>query len=300
MIRPVSFSANPETMESNAFQRPGNETSAQIGDQACREFDALVALLRSEGLNVFVEDDTPVPHTPDSIFPNNWVSFHEDGTTVLYPMLAENRRLERRTELLEKLTREGSFQQKRILDLSYFEKEHKYLEGTGSMVLDRENKIAYACLSPRTNETVLDVFCREMGYTAVCFHAVGSDQTPVYHTNVMMCVGSRFILVCLDSIPLEEEKKKVRESIARGGKTLIPISLDEMNEFAGNMLELQTAEGKALLVMSGRAYAGIGSKEAELSSFCKIIHTPLDMIEKNGGGSARCMIAEIHLPLKQR
>ncbi len=298
MIRPVSFSANTETMKSNAFQKPGDETSAEIKEEARREFDSMVALLRDEGLNVFVEQDTLEPPTPDSIFPNNWVSFHEDGTIVLYPMQAANRRLERRAELLEKMVREGNFEQKRILDLSYFEKEDKFLEGTGSMVLDRENKVVYACLSPRTNETVLNVFCQELGYTAIPFHAFGSDHTPIYHTNVMMCVGSRFILICLESIHSEEEKLRVRDAIAASGKVLISISLKEMNEFSGNMLELHDAKGKPLLVMSSRAFHGIRSKQEELSTYCKIIHTPLDMIEKNGGGSARCMIAEIHLPKK--
>lgn len=296
MIRPVNFRANPETMESNSFQKPGDSPLEITGSLALKEFDAMVGLLRAENIRVIVIEDTLEPSTPDSIFPNNWVSFHDDGTIVLYPMQAENRRLERRTDILERLKGPEHFYESRILDLTAFELQHLYLEGTGSMVLDRDNKIAYACISPRTNETVLEKFCSSLGYQPVIFRANGSDGVPVYHTNVMMCVGSQFILVCLDSITTEAEKELVIASISRSGKALLTISLDQMNQFAGNMLELKNESGDALLVMSDSAYNALDNRRSKLESFCKILHTPLPVIEKNGGGSARCMIAEIHLP----
>ncbi len=296
MIRPVNFSANQQTMESNAFQKPGAESPQEINNGAVVEFDAMVQLLRAEGIMVIVIDDTESPATPDSIFPNNWISFHADGTVVLYPMQAENRRLERRGDILEKLAAGDHFIETRIVDLTPFEADDAFLEGTGSMVLDRDNKIAYACLSPRTNKTVLDKFCSELGYGQVIFHATGSDGTAIYHTNVMMCVGSRFILICLESIQDQQERELVTRQIYQSGKTLISISREQMNQFAGNMLELKNGFGDALLVMSSSAFEATESLHKELSHFCKIIHTPLAVIEKNGGGSARCMIAEIHLP----
>lgn len=297
MIRPSNFSANLETMNSNAFQKPGHETAAEINTAAQGEFDALVNLLKAAGVQVIVIQDTLTPETPDSIFPNNWVSFHEDGTIVLYPMQAENRRLERRADVIDKLLDAHQFIKNSVLDLSSSELTGSYLEGTGSMVLDRDQKVAYACISPRTNETVLEKFCSVLGYKPIVFHATGADKKAIYHTNVMMCVGSHFILICMDSIDNEEEKTKVLRQIASSGKSLITISLDQMNQFAGNMLELKSISGDPVLVMSSSAFNAIATKRDELGKFCKIIHTPLDIIEKNGGGSARCMIAEIHLPL---
>lgn len=294
MIRPVNFSANVQTMESNAFQKPGLESKTEINRLALEEFDNLVTLLRHEGVRVIVADDTIAPATPDSIFPNNWVSFHDDGTIVLYPMQAENRRLERRIDLLETVAKELGSVSKSYLDLSQYELSGAYLEGTGSMVLDRELKIAYACISPRTNETVLEKFCSSLGYTALTFHATGTDRKAIYHTNVMMCVGSHFVLICLDSIDNEDERSSVINSIKKSEKALITITRNQMNHFAGNMLELKSKSGEALLVMSDSAFNAIGTLHNELGKYCKIIHTPLDIIEKNGGGSARCMIAEIH------
>ena len=294
MIRPVNFSANVQTMESNAFQKPGLESKAEINRMALEEFDDLVTLLRNAGVSVIVTDDTIEPATPDSIFPNNWVSFHDNGTIVLYPMQAENRRLERRLDVLETVARHLGTLSKNYLDLTQYELTGAYLEGTGSMVLDRDLKIAYACISPRTNETVLEKFCSSLGYTAVTFHATGTDKKAIYHTNVMMCVGSRFILICLDSIDNQGERTNVINSIKKSGKVLLTITLDQMNHFAGNMLELKNKSNEAVLVMSDSAFNAIAALHDELGKYCKIIHTPLDIIENNGGGSARCMIAEIH------
>jgi len=204
MIRPVNFGFNEQTAGSNAFQNR-NAEQQQVQNKALKEFDNLVSLLRNNGVEVIVVDDTHEPHTPDSIFPNNWVSFDQDGNVFLYPMMAENRRLERREDIIMQL--EDEFQVKHVIDLSRFEHEHKFLEGTGSMVLDRENKIAYACISPRTDKEVLALFCEQTGYKEVSFHAFDQNHQPIYHTNVLMCIGNKFAVICLDSITDESEKK---------------------------------------------------------------------------------------------
>src|ERR1700754_2330221 len=210
MIRPVSFGFNEQTAASNAFQNRDVDQQA-VQDKALTEFDNFVKILKDNGINVTVVDDTPHPHTPDSIFPNNWVSFHEDGNVFLYPMQAENRRLERREDIISKL--EDTFKVAHVMDLSRFEAEHKFLEGTGSMVLDRENKIAYACLSPRTDKETLNFFCEQAGYKPISFEAVDAQGKAIYHTNVLMCIGSRFAVICVDSIPNPHEKVVVTESL---------------------------------------------------------------------------------------
>jgi hypothetical protein len=294
MIRPVNFGFNEQTAGSNAFQNR-NAEQQQVQDKALKEFDGFVNILGDNGVEVIVIDDTTEPHTPDSIFPNNWVSFHSDGTVFLYPMMAENRRLERREDIIMQL--EDEFKVKHVIDLSRYEHEHKFLEGTGSMVLDRENKIAYACLSPRTDMEVLEQFCAESGYQPVLFRAVDQNVMDIYHTNVLMCVGSSFVVVCLDSISDEAEKKKVIDSIASSKKQLIPISFDQMNHFAGNMLEVQNKLGESLLVMSKSAWDSLNYEQKEiLSAFSKPVYADISTIESNGGGSARCMMAEVHLP----
>jgi hypothetical protein len=294
MIRPVNFGFNEQTASSNAFQNR-NAEQQQVQDRALKEFDGLVNVLRKNGVEVFVVDDTPQPHTPDSIFPNNWVSFHHDGTVFLYPMMAENRRLERREDIIMDL--EDEFKIKHVIDLSRFEHEHKFLEGTGSMVLDRENKITYACLSPRTDREVLDLFCAESGYKPVHFHAVDENGMDIYHTNVLMCIGSRFAVICLDSIRDENEKNSVTSVLKLTHKDIIVISFAQMNQFAGNMLELKNKSGDSLLVMSQNAYNSLSSdQKTTLGKYCKLIYADINTIENNGGGSARCMIAEIHLP----
>jgi hypothetical protein len=294
MIRPVNFGFNEQTAGSNAFQNR-NAEQQQVQDKALKEFDGLVDVLRQNGVEVIVVDDTLEPHTPDSIFPNNWVSFHGDGTVFLYPMLAENRRLERREDIIMDL--EDEFKIKHVIDLSRFEHEHKFLEGTGSMVLDRENKIAYACLSPRTDKDVMYLFCSQSGYKPVLFHAVDEKGMDIYHTNVLMCIGSKFAVICLDSIKDEDEKNSVTSILKLTHKDIINISFAQMNQFAGNMLELQNKSGDSLLVMSQNAYQSLtATQKTNLEKYCRIVYTDINTIENNGGGSARCMIAEIHLP----
>jgi len=295
MIRPVDFKFNEQTAANNKFQVASLENDVQ--NQALKEFDGFVELLRKNDVDVTVIDDTLQPETPDSIFPNNWVSFHEDGSAYLYPMFSENRRLERRKDILEELSMR--FEVNHISDLSFYEKQYAFLEGTGSMVLDRVNKIAYACLSVRTDQEVLDNFCMLTGYEAVSFQAVDSTNFPIYHTNVMMCIGDRFAVICLDSIRNEEEKLGVMLKLTNSGKTIIEITLDQMNHFAGNMLQVANQNGESLLVMSEQAYLSLSKEQvALLERFSRIIYAPIYTIEENGGGSARCMLAEIHLPEK--
>ncbi|MBB6239467.1 hypothetical protein HDC90_004120 [Pedobacter sp. AK013] len=296
MIRPVDFKFNEQTAGNNKFQIATTETNVQTA--ALKEFDAFADLLRKNKVDVTVVDDTLQPETPDSIFPNNWVSFHEDGSVYLYPMFSENRRLERRREILDEL--KDKFEVSHISDLSFYEHQHAFLEGTGSMVLDRTNKIAYACLSVRTDEEVLNNFCLLTGYEPVAFQAVDGSNFPIYHTNVMMCIGDRFAVICLDSIRDPEEKMNVTISLKGSGKEIIEISLEQMNKFAGNMLQVTNADDESLLVMSEQAYLSLNTEQiAALEQYSRIIYTPLYTIEKNGGGSARCMLAEIHLPVKE-
>jgi hypothetical protein len=296
MIRPVSFVYNEETAVNNAFQSASEETTANVQQKALQEFDDFVALLRSNGVDVTVVEDTPVPHTPDSIFPNNWVSFHSNGTVLLYPMFAVNRRAERKPHVLDKIKQQFAITE--MIDLSGFESENIFLEGTGSMVLDRDNRIVYACLSPRTDEKVLNEFCRRMQYSAVLFEATDGNGQAIYHTNVMMCVADRYIVICLESIASPEEQQRVTDAIARTGKTIIPITLKQMNHFAGNMLQVENNKGEKLLVMSTQAFESLTEDQVNtLSSFNRILHSPLTTIESNGGGSARCMMAEVHLPV---
>ena len=295
MIRPVNFSFNAETAVNNAFQV--NDAQADTQTKAAAEFNNMVHTLRSNGIDVLVIDDTPSPHTPDSIFPNNWVSFHDDGTVVLYPMFAVNRRAERKPTVLQKLF--SQFEHSKLVDLSRWEEKGLFLEGTGSMVLDRENKIAYACISPRTNLEVLQDYCAQMNYSAVAFHASDQQDQLIYHTNVMMCVADKYVVICLDSIRDSKEKENLLQSIQRTGKQVVPISLAQMNAFAGNMLQVKNAEGNPVLVMSQQAYDALTTDQVKtLAAFNPILSASLDTIEKNGGGSARCMMAEIYLPDK--
>jgi hypothetical protein len=295
MIRPWGFAYNAQTAVNNAFQIPGNDNNAQ--QKAAREFDDFVSLLRTHGVDVIVTEDTPEPHTPDSIFPNNWVSFHEDGTLLLYPMYAANRRAERKEHVLQRIAEQFDIRKK--IDLSNYEKADEFLEGTGSLVLDRDNRIAYACLSPRTNEKVLRDFCRQMNYKAVIFEATDQHNQPIYHTNVMMCVADRYVVICLDSIKDPAQREATETVIKNSEKAIIPISLEQMNHFAGNMLQVENKDGEKLLVMSTQAYESLTEGQIQLLTFFnRILHSPLTTIETNGGGSARCMMAEVHLPEK--
>jgi len=293
MIRPVDFKFNAQTAGNNKFQQASEQKDVQ--QQALKEFDGFVAMLRTNGVEVMVIDDTLTPETPDSIFPNNWVSFHDNGEVILYPMFSENRRVERRPEILAQINQH--FKIGKITDLSTYEAENIFLEGTGSLVLDRVHQIAYACLSLRTNEKVLADFCTKTGYTAVVFNSVDDKGFPIYHTNVMMCIGDQFAVVCFDSIPNRTEKEKLRQSLMATHKTIIEISFDQMNQFAGNMLQVKNKANESLLVMSEQAYLSLKHNQIEaLEKHCKLVYAPLYTIEKNGGGSARCMLAEIHLP----
>jgi hypothetical protein len=295
MIRPSEFTYNAETAVNNAFQVKSSDTDIQ--QKAAKEFDDFVDILKKNGVDVIVTNDTPAPHTPDSIFPNNWVSFHEDGTLLLYPMYAVNRRAERKPHVLETIA--SRFNISKEIDLSKYEQQDLFLEGTGSMVLDRNNRIAYACLSPRTSEKVLLDFCKQMNYTAVVFDATDENNKPIYHTNVMMCVADSYVVICLDSIRNKAQRDKAESSIKDSGKAIIPISLQQMNRFAGNMLQIENNKGEKLLVMSTQAFESLTPEQLKLLQFFnKIIHSSLNTIETNGGGSARCMMAEIHLPEK--
>jgi len=294
MIRPVAFGFNEQTAGSNAFQQQGLDQQ-NVQQQALQEFDTLVATLRDNGVDVITVGDTPDPSTPDSIFPNNWISFHENGQVFLYPMQAKNRRLERRKDIVDQL--KTKFNISEVDDLSHFETGEKFLEGTGSMVLDRQNKIAYACLSPRTDREVLTEFSEHSGYSTVEFHAVDGQGKAIYHTNVLMCMGEAFVVICLDSVTDEEEQELLTDSFALTGKEIIEISLEQMNAFAGNMLELVNDKGEHLLVMSAKAYHSLFPGQiSNLEKYCKLIYADLNTIETNGGGSARCMIAEVRLP----
>ncbi|MDO1447178.1 arginine deiminase-related protein [Rhodocytophaga aerolata] len=298
MIRPVRFAFNEQTAESNAFQNPESpKAAATVQEKALLEFDRMVEGLRNFGIDVTVVEDTPEPHTPDAIFPNNWVSFHQDGSVCLYPMFAANRRLERREEIIESLKRK--FRVERTLDFSTYERNNLFLEGTGSMVLDRVNKIAYACLSPRTSIEVLQDFAQKLGYRLVSFTATDEKGKQIYHTNVLMSIADRFAVVCLDTIADANERELVLQSLQESGKEIVEISIDQMKRFAGNMLQLKNKQGEAVLVMSTQAYRSLMPGQLKiLEKYNHMFYSDLSTIESNGGGSARCMIAEVHLPAK--
>ncbi|MDB5193274.1 MAG: amidinotransferase [Segetibacter sp.] len=295
MIRPVNFCYNEQTAVNNAFQVYNDQTGVQ--QKAEKEFDDFVNLLTAKGVDVTVVNDTAQPCTPDSIFPNNWISSHEDGSLCLYPMFAPNRRLERKLHVIEAL--KNKFSVGHTVDFSSYENEHVFLEGTGSMVLDREQKIAYACISPRTNVKLLNEFCAKLKYTPVTFHAFDSTRCLIYHTNVMMCVADKYVVICLTSIHDEAEKNSVADSIKQSGKSIIEITEDQMNHFAGNMLQVQNNNGEKFLVMSSQAFHSLRHDQLiSLTAYNEILHSKLATIETNGGGSARCMMAEIYFNTK--
>lgn len=299
MVEPVAFGYNAQTAENNYFQV--EQKDADIQNKALQEFNSFVEKLRSKGINIITVKDTLEPHSPDSIFPNNWVSFHSDGKVVLYPMFAPNRRVERRMDILETLKNEG-FSIEEIDDLSHFENQHKFLEGTGSMIFDHDHKIAYGSVSLRLDEDLFRQFCAKFGFTPVVFHSyqnAGDERLPIYHTNVMMCVADQFVVICLECIDDELEREKVQEVIKSTGKQIIEISEDQMQQFAGNMLQVQNNEGKKFLVMSESAYKSLNTEQiSAIEKYCQIIYSDLSTIETNGGGSARCMLAEVFLPKK--
>ena len=294
MIEPVNFCFNQETAVNNSFQKNIGEDAQQ---NALQEFKAFVKLLQENKVDITVVKDSLQPATPDSIFPNNWVSFHEEGRIFLYPMFAVSRRLERKPAVFDAIN--AKFTVTEIVDLSKYETDGLFLEGTGSMVLDRDNKIVYACLSPRTNETVLNEFCNLAGYTPVTFKATDNTGVDIYHTNVMICVAKTFVVVCLVSVTNKEEKANLVNSIEKADKEIVDISIQQMNQFAGNMLQVINEDGELLLVMSTQAYQSLTQSQIDsLEKHNRIVHSSLNSIETAGGGSARCMMAEIFLPIK--
>jgi len=298
MIRPTRFESNPMTAESNVFQGRSGVTPAEQQQEAAREFDALVDALRAAKIEVVVVDDTTEPHTPDSIFPNNWVSFHADGRVVLYPMEAVNRRTERRPDIIERLVDEFGFQVTEVLDLSEHENSGHYLEGTGSMVLDRVNRVAYACLSSRTQLDPLGDFAQRMGYDVVAFDAVDTDGVPIYHTNVLMNIGEALAVICDEAIVRDDQRDAVMTRLRDSGHDVVSISYDQVDAFAGNMLELRSKEGDRVLAMSSQAWNSLDAEQRKaLQENGKIVSSPINNIESSAGGSVRCMLAEIHLPI---
>ncbi len=303
MIRPAAFDYNPETALTNRMQRPGAAQTAQA--QALAEFESLVRALQSEGVGVCDVDDTPVPPKPDALFPNNWLSFHEDGTLVLYPMQAESRRRERRPEVIDAVVRRLGFKVTRMLDMTVNEADGRFLEGTGSLVLDRRNRLAYACLSPRTHPALVEEWARELGYEPVMFEAFDRGGVPFYHTNVMMCVGSRMAVLGTCAMSAGD-RARVMEKLEITGHDVIEIRHDEIENFAGNMLELASwdeALGDCrLLVMSDSARRAVRPEVyAKLSAGTdSVLAVPVPTIERLGGGSVRCMIAEVFLPAQAK
>ncbi|MDO6818777.1 citrulline utilization hydrolase CtlX [Zobellia sp. 1_MG-2023] len=299
MIRPVNFRMNEQTAVNNYFQEDIDIQNTTINEKAQQEFDAFVTVLRSKGVKVVVVEDTKEPDTPDSIFPNNWISFHANGTVGLYPMFAENRRNERREDILETLEENG-FQIENIVDYTSAEAEGVFLEATGSMALDRVNKKAYCALSSRADEDLFIEFCEDFEYSPVIFTAnqsVDGKRMPIYHTNVMMCLAEDFSVICLDTIDDKKERKNVIGHLKEDGKEVIAITEQQMHHFAGNMLQVSGSDDKRYLVMSSSAYHSLTPAQVEaIEKHCEIIHSSLETIETCGGGSARCMMAEVFLP----
>ncbi|MGB1211048.1 MAG: citrulline utilization hydrolase CtlX [Lacinutrix venerupis] len=299
MIRPVAFRMNEQTAVNNYFQEDIQLKNAEINAKAQEEFDAFVEKLRAVGVNVIVEDDDILMDTPDSIFPNNWVSFHENGNVGLYPMFAENRRRERREEVFARLEKEG-FKINDIIDYTTAENENVFLEGTGSLLLDRVNDKAYCALSPRADEGLFIEFCEDFEYTPVVFTAnqtVDGKRLPIYHTNVMMCLAETFSVICLDSIDDKKERKNVIKNLKADGKEIINITEEQMANFAGNMLQVRGKDNKLYLVMSQAAHNSLSQAQINIiERHCEILSSSLETIETCGGGSARCMMAEVFLP----
>ncbi len=300
MIRPINFRMNEQTAVNNYYQKVlSNLLPATVNNKAQIEFDAYAEKLRSFGVNVVVVSDTEEFDTPDSIFPNNWISFHQDGSVALYPMFAENRRLERREDVLESLETNG-FLIENIIDYTSAESEQTFLEGTGSIILDRVNKKAYCALSPRADEDLFIEFCEDFEYTPVVFIAnqtVESKREAIYHTNVMMCIAETFAVICLSSIDDKKERKNVMKHLKEDGKQIIDITEEQVNNFAGNMLQVRGKNDELFLVMSQAAYNCLTTSQIQrIENHCKIISSSLDTIEACGGGSARCMMAEVFLP----
>jgi hypothetical protein len=295
MVRPAHFGYNEETADSNAFQHTDDTLTAEtVQSRAASEFDGMVAGLRAAGVEVIVIDDRPEVYTPDAVFPNNWVTFHEDGSVITYPMYSAKRRMERRADIIEMLSRQYRIEDR--LKMEWHERENRFLEGTGSMILDRPNHIVYACLSERTDEELLEEFCLFSGYEKVLFHAMDGQGKPIYHTNVMMALGETFAVVALDTLPIPAERAKLLAFLHHTHKEVIEISIAQMMSFAGNMLQVRSKTGETFLVMSQQAYASLsGEQLACIEAHTRILTANIPTIEMYGGGSVRCMMAEVFL-----
>lgn len=300
MVRPASFRMNEQTAVNNYYQQSLKDMlPAAINAKAQQEFDAFVAKLQQNGVKVIVIEDTKEPDTPDALFPNNWISFHENGDVAIYPMFAENRRLERREVVLEILEKE-SFKIENVVDYTEAEEEQIFLEGTGSMILDRQNRKAYCAISPRAEEELFIEFCEDFEYTPIIFTAnqtVNGKREAIYHTNVMMCIGETFAVICLSSIDDKKERKNVVKNLKSDGKEVVDVTEKQVQQFAGNMLQVIGKDNKKFLIMSTSAYNSLTASQLQkIEKHATIIHSDLTTIETCGGGSARCMMAEVFLP----
>ncbi len=295
LVRPAAFGFNPETAPTNVFQKTPADFSPEIHQKALYEFENMVELLRENDVNVLVAEDTPEPYKPDAMFPNNWITTHQDGTIVLYPLQAPNRRAERREEILNML--KNKYKVRNVINLSHYENRNKFLEGTGSLVLDHHNKIAYASLSPRTHAEVVDRFCNLMNYKSLNFQAFDEFGQPIYHTNVVMSMGDKFVIICFDAIKDEIDQEDLLNSFRKTQKEIIKISYEQMKNFVANCIEISNNKGEHLLLLSQRAYDSIEeTQKKRLESYVRLLPCPLQTIETYAGGSARCMIVEIFLP----
>jgi hypothetical protein len=297
MVRPANFGFNPDTAPSFLFQRETTDASRKEIERRARvEFDILAVRLREAGADVIIVEDKEELKTPDAVFPNNWVSFHHDGTVVLYPMLAPSRRPERRRDIIDRL-QESGFRVSRVVDLTHHEDHGRFLEGTGSVVFDHADHVAYANISPRTNQDVLNELCGALGYKAITFRAAQENGTAILHTDVSMSIGDRFAIFCPDSIADIGERKIVLDSLKSSGREVIAISLKQLAQFAGNVLQLQTRDGRSALAISTSACLALRSDQRDaIQKFTKIVESPLPVFEGIGRGSARCMMADVHLP----
>lgn len=295
MVRPACFGYNPETAVSNAFQQKSSLNETQIQAQALAEFDAFQARLKEHKISVTVIEDTPLPIKPDAVFPNNWISFHKDGTVILYPMNTPNRQQERRQDIIDLLAQKFEINQR--IDLSEYEQKQQFLEGTGSIVFDHEHKIAYACISPRTSKELLYELCEKIGYCPFSFTATDQNDKEIYHTNVMMNIAHGFAVLCSDSISDDNEREKLLGLLQETGHEVINISHEQMNSFAGNMLCVTNTEDKLFLICSQAAFESLTDEQKlRISRYTEFLPVSIPTIEAIGGGSARCMIAEVFLP----
>lgn len=293
MVRPANFGFNPETAGNNAFQINDEQLSRQeIITKAIKEFDALVEKLIAVGIEVLVIEDSKKTYKTDAVFPNNWISLHENGVIITYSMFSPNRRLERRQDIVDQLSEKFGY--KNHIRLEKWEAEEQFLEGTGSLILDRQNRMVYACISERTHPNLLDEYCTLMDYQKVLFRSVDREGFPIYHTNVMMALGEDFVVICLESIPDETEQAILKQYFRRTNKAIIPITLDQVYAFAGNMLQVKNKLGNTYLVMSSQAYRSLTDTQIiQIQQYTSILHSDITTIETYGGGSARCMIAEV-------